>query len=189
MNIGYYKLAKYMGVKCHIDLNYYFTDRLISGWTYKSAHAVANLYTRDEDGWQIDIDGKHYSVHETDKRRRIPIEVNGTVDKLSAQVDQVICHNGKKYLLDWKFTKCDDQLERIIDEAREQVAYYAWILDDPDVVGGAYIISSLTTKEVLTMGTFDFEPNEPERALMRRLTELPGYENLKYNEIIRQEKK
>ena len=184
MNIGYYKLAKYMGTKCHNDLTFYFTDRLKDGWTYKSAHAVADLYVRTDDGWQIEIDGKTYRVLETDRRRRIPIEVHGVTDKLSAQVDQVIfC--GKKYLLDWKFTKCDDELERIIDEARQQIAYYAWIVADPDVAGGAYIVSSLKTKEVLAVGAFDFEPHEMERALMRRLTELPGYENLHYGDIRR----
>lgn len=185
MNIGYYKLAKYMGVKCHNDLNFFFTDRLVDGWTYKAAHAVSDLYTRTKDGWTIEIEGKIYDVIETDKRRRIPIEVHNITDKLSAQVDQVICHDGKKYLLDWKFTKCNDEIERIIDDARQQIAYYAWIVNDPEVVGGAYIIASLTTKDVLTMGTFEFERHEPERALIRRLSELPGYEKIKYKDIKR----
>lgn len=184
MNIGYYKLAKYMGVKCHNDLSFFFSNRL-KEWTYKAAHSVADLYIQTEDEWRLKIGCKTYSVIETDKRRRIPITVNGITDKLSAQVDQVISHHGKKYLLDWKFTKCNDELERIIDEARQQIAYYAWILDDPDVIGGAYIIASLTTKEVLAIGTFDFEQHEPARALMRRLTELPGYENLNYSDIRR----
>lgn len=185
MNIGYYKLAKYMGTKCHNDLSFFFSNRLINGWTYKSAHSVANLYTQTNNGWAIEINGETYEIIETDKRRRIPVVINGVTDKLSAQVDQVIAYQNKKYLLDWKFTKCDDELERIIDDARQQIAYYAWILNDPDVIGGAYIIASLTSKDVLTVGTFNFEPHEPERSLMRRLTQLPGYENLNYSDIRR----
>lgn len=131
------------------------------------------------------IGDQQFDVVKTDLRRRLPVRINGVTDKLSAQIDQVISNNGKKYLLDWKFTKCNDEVERIIDEARQQIAYYAWILNDPDVIGGAYIVASLTTKEVLAIDIFKFEPNEPERALMRRLTELPGYENLIYGDIKR----
>ncbi len=184
MSIGYYKLAKYMGAKCHFDLSYYFTDRLKEGWTYKAAHAVADLYVKTDNGWSIDIEGKTYDVIETDKRKRLPVTIMGVADKLGAQVDQIISC-GRKYLLDWKFTKDNEALDRIIDEARQQIAYYAWILGDKDVVGGAYIVASLISKEVLTLGTFDFEPNEPERALIRRLNELPGYENLNYKDIVR----
>lgn len=185
MNIGYYKLAKYMGTKCHNDLSFFFSDRLNAGWTYKAAHAVADLYHQTLDGWSIQLIDKEYKVIKTDMRKRVPVVINGMTDKLSAQVDQVLECSGKKYLLDWKFTKCNDELDRIITEARQQIAYYAWIVDDPEVVGGVCIVASLATKEVLMINTFEFEPDEPKRALMRRLNELPGYENLNYRDIRR----
>lgn len=185
MNIGYYKLAKYMGVKCHNDLSFFFTDRLDNGWTYKSAHAVADLYKRTKDGWTIEIDGETHDVIETDKRKRVPVSINGITDKLSAQIDQIVAIDGKKYLLDWKFTKRNEEVQIIVDDARQQIAYYAWILNDPDVVGGAYVIASLTSKDVLSVGKFEFEPQEPERELIRRLTQLPGYEAISYKDIAR----
>ena len=189
MNAGYYKLSKYIGARCHNDLSFFFKGRLIN-WSYRCARIVSELYTKDGDGYAIDIDGHRYDVIQTDLRTRVTIRHNGETDRLSAQVDQVIGRDGKKYLLDFKFTKLetDAGIETIVGDLRQQVAYYAWILDDPDVAGGAYIVSNVNTNKVRATGIFDFEPNEPRRALIRRLTELPGYENLKYSNIRRDAK-
>ena len=184
MNMGYYKLSKYQGAKCHNDLTFYFRDQL-KDWTFRAAHHVADMYSRNDSGWSLDIGGKHCDVVQTDYRKRITIEARGVSDRLSAQIDQVISVEGKKYFLDWKFTKCEDDVERIIDDARKQIAYYAWVIGDSDVVGGAYIICGLQSNNVLSSGVFDFDVHETERSFIRRLQELPGYEGIGIEEIRR----
>lgn len=185
MNAGYYKLTRYAGMKCHNDLSLFFQRKLVK-WSYTAARKVGELYDAQKDGFYITFGRKKYRVVKNDFRTRIVIRHAGEEDRLSAQCDQIIENSCKKYILDFKFTKLPkESADEIVFDARQQIAYYAWIVNDPDIVGGAVIVASLDTNEVIATDMFKFSAHEKERALIRRLNELPGYEGVKYDDIER----
>ncbi len=182
MNAGYYKLAKHIGCKCHQDLAAYF-DGKSDKFMFDVSRNVAGLYQKRSAGWYLRCERMLYKVEKNDLRLRRNVIINGMRDTLHGQIDQVLVRQNRRFILDYKFTRKDTPTEAAADQVRQQIAYYAWLLNDPYCIGGIYIIANMDTNDILEVRQFCFEEGEPKRALMRLLNDLPGYENVNYENI------